>query len=47
MKKRDIELEDRLDHVYLPKRLENRILAKVLMSGDLEVDKAYIDLTQK
>ena len=47
MKKREVALEEWLDHVYLPKRLENRILAKVLMSGDANVDKAYIDLTQK
>ena len=47
MKKREITLEKWLDHVYLPRRLENRILAKVLMSGDVEIDKAYIDLTQQ
>ena len=47
MKKREISLEKWLDHVYLPRRLENRILAKVLMSGDEEVDKAYVDLTQQ
>jgi hypothetical protein len=47
MKKREISLEKWLDHVYLPRRLENRILAKVLMSGDEEVDRAYVDLTQQ
>lgn len=47
MKKREITLESRLDHVYLPRRLENKILAKVLMSGEEEIDKAYVDLTQK
>lgn len=46
MKKRWIALEYRLDNIYMPKRIENKILAKVLLSWDKEVDKPYVDLIQ-